>query len=208
MANLKGPGGMSQLNLIASWKDSQVTTNDKTGEVNGVFLTVQKDQSMLTQKDAKEGKADTNPYLTSETKTFEKDGQQQEYVSHTLWYSKKQWESMTEAGTLVKQDDGTMAVAFKADVHKSTDKETKKSRIVVCTPKDLTKGQTGEALAKDQKYNEDHRMSPSDNKKIDSKLLARQEKITALAKANRPSKEAAMQATAELSVENDVEMEA
>lgn len=203
MANLRGVGGMKQLNLIASWKDSQVTKADGgKGPVNGAFLTIEKDQSLFTQKAAKEGKCDTNPYLESHKETG-KTGN--EYTSHNVWYSQSQIDSMTKAGTVVKTADGRNAVAFKADVQQSKSKDGEK-RVIVLTPKDVSKAKTAEDKAKAEKYNEAHPFGPSDNTKFNAKSLEKQEKITKLAKENRPVKEVAVEAEAQ--AENEVEAQA
>lgn len=202
MANLRGPGGMKQLNLIASWKDSQVTRADKgKGDINGAFLTIEKDQSMMTQKAAKEGKADTNPYIESHTEK----GPNGEYTSHNVWYSQSQIDAMTAAGKSAKQADGRNAIAFKADVQKSAGKNGT-SRIIVLTPKDVSKAKNDDESAKIEKYNEMHPLGASDNTKFGPKTLEKQEKITALAKENRPVRETAKEAEAEKAADAEPEM--
>lgn len=193
MANLRGPGGMKQLNLIASFKDNQVT-KDKEGNITGAYLTVQKDQSTLTQKAAKEGKADPNPYIESH-EAEGKDGNK--YVSHNVWYSQSQIDAMQNAGKSVVQADGRTAIAFKADVQKSKDPQSDVTRMIVLTPKDPAKAKDDAEKAKIDKYNEMHPMGASDNKKFDAKALERQEKITALAKENRPSRETSAEVEAQ-----------
>lgn len=185
MANLRGVGGMKQRNLIASFADAQVTKKD--GKVTGAYLTVELDQSTMTQKDAKAGKADTNPYIESHAAKG-KDGQ--EFVSHNVWYSQSQIDAMQNAGKSVVQSDGRTAIAFKADVQKSKDGKTGETRMIVLTPKDPAKAKDAEERAKIEKYNEMHPIGASDNTKFGKDSLAKQEKITTLAKENRPAKEA------------------
>lgn len=201
MANLRGVGGMKQLNLIASWKDSQVT--EKDGKVTGAYLTVEKDQTMISQKDAKAGKADTNPYLES----HEAEGTNGKYTSHNVWYSQSQIDAMKSIGAFAKQEDDRNAVAFKADVQKSKNEKTGESRIIVLTPKDASKAATPEDKAKIEKYNEAHPFGPSDNKKFDGKSLVKQEKITAIAKANRPVRDVSASVENEKAAEAEPEME-
>lgn len=200
MANLKGVGGASQRNLIASYKDSQVT--EKDGKVTGAFLTVEIDQSVMTQKAAKEGKADTNPYLASK-ETVGKDGTT--YVSHTEWYSQGQIDAMRAAGDEAKQEDGRTAIAFKSDIaiYKATDERP--TRVLAVIPKDLSKAKDDAEFAKMQAYNEKHPIGKSDNKKFGPKTLASQEKITGLAKASRQAALAKAAPEAEKSAEAEAE---
>lgn len=194
MANLRGSGAFSQRNLIASYSDKQITTQD--GQAKGAFVTIELDQSTMTQKDAKAGKADTNPYIES----HKTQGPNGDYTSHNVWYSKSQIDAMESAGKSVKQEDGRNAIAFKGDIQKSGDK------LIVLTPKDLDKAKDDTERAKMEKYNEAHKLNESDNKAFNSKSLAKQEKITALAKENRPSRESSK--TAELQQVAETEAQA
>jgi len=183
MANLRGPGGMKQLNLIASWKDSQRSmSKDEPTKMTGAFLTIEKDQSTMTQKAAKEGLADTNPFIESHNVESDKGT----YTSHNVWYSERQMATMMEAGQMAKQTDGRNAVAFKGDVQKSKSEKTGESCMIVLTSKDPSKAKNDVEKAQIAKYNEAHPMGPSDNTKFDTKSLEKQAKITALAKENRP----------------------
>ena len=56
-----------------------------------------------------------------------------------------------------------------------------------------------------EKYNEAHPFGPSDNTKFNEKSLEKQEKITKLAKENRPVKEVAAEAEVQAQAENEVE---
>lgn len=190
---------MKQLNLIASWKDSQQSmAKDDPTKVSGAFLTIEKDQSMFDPKDAKDGKADPNPYLES----HKVKGDRGEFTSHTVWYSKSQMDMMMNAGQTVKQADGRNAIAFKADVQKSTDPKTKVSRMIVLTPKDPAKAQGDKAeLAKIEKYNDMHPMGPSDNQAFDENTLAKQAGITKIAKESRDAKYLAKVAQTDLTAE-------
>lgn len=203
MATLKGPGAMKQLPLMAVWSENQVTKG-KDGQVTGCYLDVQVNQSEMTQKDAKAGKADTNPHL--ESHKAEINGSN--IVSHTVWYSKQQMDAMQSVGTTVKQSDGKMACGFTADVMaRSNPKDPNaQKRVVVLLPKDPSKAKDAEEAKKIEDYNAAHPVSGA-SKKFGPDSLAKQEKITSLAKAARTKAKAA-EATAEKSAEVEAEAQA
>lgn len=202
MATLRGPGAMKQLPLMAVWSDSQVTKNNE-GKVTGCYLDVQVNQSDMTQKDAKGGKADSNPHLESHNASINGS----KIVSHTVWYSQQQMDAMQSVGTTIKQENGKNACAFTADVMaRSNPKEPDaQKRVVVLLPKDPSRAKDPEEAKKMEAYNEAHPVSGAP-KGFNEKSLAKQEKITAIAKsvkaaAKSKSAEAAVEKTAETQAE-------
>ncbi len=204
MANLRGVGGMKQLDLIATYKPSQLTkSKDDPNKTNGVFLTVQVDQSTMSKADAEAGKADSNPYIES----HKEKGDKGEYTSHNVWYSSNQLAAMEAAGNMVTQKDGSVSIAFKADVQKVKDGKTDTSRLIVLTPKDVSKAKNDEEKAKIEKYNEAHPMGASSNTKFNTKSLEKQAAITAIAKDVR-AKERENMVEPEVAVEAEAAVEA
>lgn len=202
MANLKGTGAMNQRDLIVSYQESQLYTNDK-GRTTA-FLTVQLDQSTMTQKDAKAGKADSNPYLNSNS-VEGKDGDT--FVSHTVPYTKGQLDTIEAAGTKVVQKDGTIAIAIKANIQVMGATGSKREPIIML-PKDENRAKDETELAKIKAYNEKNPVGKSGNTKFGVDSLAKQAKITGLAKAARVAELEALkapEATAEKAVEAEAE---
>ena len=193
----KEHGGSKQRNLIAVYQDSQVM-KDKEGNVKGAFLDIQIDQRDKTKADLKAGKIDTNPSLHSESKKG-KDGNN--FVSHTVFYTKNQ---LDQFGPQVKQEDGRTALAFKADITRSKDAKTGKERVVVYTQKDPALAKNDADKAKIEAYNEQHPVGPSD-RGINAKSMARQERITAEAKANKPERITSKSAEAEAGKEEQLD---
>lgn len=206
MAQLTGIGGMKGKNLIASFTDNQITKNEK-GVRTGAFVTVQVDQSTMTQKAAKEGKADTNPYLESHTVEGKRDGGT--YVSHTVWYSDRQLQQMQDAGKSVDQKDGTHAIAFKGNVQKAKDSKTGESRMIVVTQKQIPANATPEQKAKLEKQNEQNALQASDfAAKFGPDSLAKQAKITSLAKQARDKAKAAEKSAEKMAEAEQAQAEA
>lgn len=201
MAILRGPGAMKQLPLIAVWSDKQVTRGNDGKDVNGAYLDIQLDQSTLLKKDIEAGKAQTNPHIESH-KTMAND---REFTSHTVWYSKQQLDAMQSAGKTVKQSDGRMACAFTADVTPKVNESTKAKRMIVLLPKDPEKAKTPKDKARIDAYNAAHPVGPSSNTRFNAGSVAKQEKVTAQARALRDSKTASKQAEAQASVEAEAE---
>lgn len=202
MATLRGPGAMKQVPLIAVWSENQITKN-KEGQPTGAYLDVQVNQSGMTQKAAKEGKADSNPHIES----HQADIKGQQIVSHTVWYSQQQMEAMQSVGTTVQQENGKYACAFGADLMaRSNPKDPSAGkRVVVLLPKDLSKAATPEDAKKIEEYNAAHPVSGAP-KGFNEKSLAKQEKITSIAKSVRA--EAMKAKSAEKAAAKDVEAQA
>ena len=198
MANLRkdpnavdGASPMKQRNLIFSHNENQIVRDkDDPNVIKGYFLDVQLDQSGMTQKDAKAGKADSNPHLTSET--YEKDGDSR--VGHSTFFSKGQYDAIMAQGQSFTDDKGNTHMAAKANLAIKKDEKTGKSSVIVLTPKEVKEGMTPEEAAKVEAYNEKNPFGPSDTKNFGPKTIEKQDTIKALAKAAKAA--AAPQRTA------------
>lgn len=113
MAIFRGKGSMSQVPLIATFNEKQVLRNAK-GEMTGVYLEVQVDESNLSELDVMQGKAQISPWLdTHKSKAGP-------YL-HDVFYNAEQAKALSKVGSMYHYDDTAngnkkYVMMFSADV--------------------------------------------------------------------------------------------
>ena len=183
MAKFEGKGSMTQRNLVAMWRDENLTRNDD-GKVTGAWIDVQLAQpdkcpdyyggdynqavDAIVRDDAQK-----DPSINVRSK---KDGGT--YVK-PVWYSRSQIRQMAAAngGKLFEQadDKGTVyAASFKGNVAPLKDMRTGKTNMVVLMAKDPSRAKDDTEREKIEKYNVHNKLGPSDFGKADEVFLKRQ----------------------------------
>lgn len=152
MAKFRGKGSMTQVPLQVYYSDQQITKN-RAGEMTGVYLDVQVDQSGFTDQDVLSGKAQTNPHLDTHKTNNGR-------TSHSVWYSKHQFDAMLSVGKPVPLSVGNHVrnvIGLQADLM------AKDGHVVVLTPKDVNKVNTVSERAEILSYNSKHELNASPN---------------------------------------------
>lgn len=142
MANIRGQGGAAQRNLVGNLKfipnlDKQgnpvmTKLEDGTEKQTGKYLC----DFQLDLRDER-AKGETNAHLNSHRFTVPgktgADGKPETRVAHGEFYSESQVKAILEAGDSIQNKDGTITVAFKADLM------AKDGNVVVRTDKPINK---------------------------------------------------------------------
>lgn len=145
-------------NLLATWTDKQVVRDDE-GEMKGIYLDVQLDQSHLTPMDVVGGKAQYNPHLAGAFDHRQDDGKLCS-DRHLKYYSRYQFDQMMAVSEPIQVGD-VHAIAFNANVFPSKNKQTGDTDFVVCCEKDINKAQTPEDIERIDAYNVANRFMTS-----------------------------------------------
>ena len=115
MANLSGPGGMKQVPVLISYKDSQIMKDEK-GEISSVYLNVQK-------LNAEKKTADPHPYLNPM-----RDGK-----AGSVAYKASQFEKLQAVGQPYSKDGINYLVA-KTDIMHSKQDKNGNSKLIMNIP--------------------------------------------------------------------------
>ncbi|MBD5585070.1 MAG: hypothetical protein HDQ88_08305 [Clostridia bacterium] len=144
MAKFNSKSEMKNVPVIAMISDKQVKKN-ADGKILGYWVDLQVDQSNLTVEDARNGRAQTNPSLSSHTARNGK------YVDHGVYYTTNQVDIMRGVGTTVPTAKGC-AIAFTTNLFEKKDGKGN-SCVLAMLPKDLEFAKTPEERAKIEYYN-------------------------------------------------------
>lgn len=189
MVRFEGKGSMTQRNLVAIWRDENLTRGED-GKATGAWIDVQMAQpdkcadyyggdvnkacEAIARDDAQRDPS-INVRLKKDGSTYTK----------PVWYSRAQMRQMAAAngGKLFEQvdDKGTVyAASFKASVAPLRDKRTGRTNMVVLMPKDPSRAKDDVGRAKIEKYNARNKIGPSDFGKANEVFLKRQQAASEL----------------------------